>query len=445
MITTRRAIFLLTFCAFRAAATYYPLIEYSGTTFFDGFDFYGAIDNTTWGNVTYVDAADASAESLAYVNGAGNAMIKVDDVSTVLDVGIQYRKSVRLTSQAQFEIGTLFLVDVLHMPYGCSVWPSIWLNGVLAPGQIWPEAGEVDLIEAVNLFDHNQMALHTTAGCMQPANVTQSGAAGILNCNDTSSSGCTVAETKPNSYGPGFNSNNGGVWGLQFDVSGKCARFFFPSIKFWFRTRFLFISHLPLVIFIDIELMTIRRRDIHLVLAAHGIPASVSQATPTTTMNLTDWGMPSAAYPASGCNITEFFPPQQLIIGKHNALWALGRHPGGLLPVMSGDMCKCFLLSIPHLMNLPLQFSNNVAGNGSNYADAYFEIPAIRTYTVNATAASIASASASVLLQTTGAASGSISTSTGPTGTPGGAAVRLRAGGWGVLVLLGIGVLGALL
>ena len=34
--------------ALRAAATYYPLIKYSGTTF-DKWDFYGAIDNTTWG------------------------------------------------------------------------------------------------------------------------------------------------------------------------------------------------------------------------------------------------------------------------------------------------------------------------------------------------------------------------------------------------------------
>jgi hypothetical protein len=117
MIMTRPTL-LLAFCALRAAAAYYPLIEYSGTTFFDGFDFYGAIDNTTWGawlacvfwahltkdwiesglagNVTYVDAADANAESLAYVNGAGNAIIKVDNSSTVLEAGIQYRKSVRL-------------------------------------------------------------------------------------------------------------------------------------------------------------------------------------------------------------------------------------------------------------------------------------------------------------------------------------------------------------
>jgi hypothetical protein len=45
------------------------------------------------------------------------------------------------------------------------------------------------------------------------------------------------------------------------------------------------------------------------------IPASITQATPTGTMDLTDWGMPSAAYPAAGCNITEFFPAQELVVG----------------------------------------------------------------------------------------------------------------------------------
>ncbi|KAJ7302806.1 concanavalin A-like lectin/glucanase domain-containing protein [Mycena albidolilacea] len=346
MIMTRPTL-LLAFCALRAAAAYYPLIEYSGTTFFDGFDFYGAIDNTTWGNVTYVDAADANAESLAYVNGAGNAIIKVDNSSTVLEAGIQYRKSVRLTSKYKFEIGTLFIIDALHMPYGCSVWPSIWLNGVLEPGQVWPAAGEIDLIEAINLFDHNQMALHSYAGCVQPANVTQMGHTLIHDCNDTTASGCTVAETKPNSFGAGFAGNGGGAFGLQFDVAG---------VFMWFWPR-------------------------------PSIPASITQATPTGTMDLTDWGMPSAAYPAAGCNITEFFPAQELVVDiTLCGLWA------GIPDVYAGD-CPgtCF--------------GNNIAGNGSNYANAYFEIPAIRTYTIDAGVA--ASASASAAPQTTGSASGS--------------------------------------
>ncbi|KAJ7190254.1 concanavalin A-like lectin/glucanase domain-containing protein [Mycena pura] len=371
------AAFSIILFALRAAATYYPLIEYSGTTFFDGFDFYGAIDNTTWGNVTYADAADATAESLAYVNPAGNAILRVDNSSTVLATGIQYRKSVRLTSKAQFDIGTLFVIDALHMPYGCSVWPSIWLNGVLEPGQVWPAAGEIDLIEAINLMDHNQMALHSYAGCVQPANVTQLGQSVIHNCNDTTASGCTVEETKNNSFGAGFAQANGGAFGLQFDTAG---------VFMWFWSR-------------------------------PDIPASITQASPTTNMVITDWGVPSAAYPASGCNISQFFPAQELVVDiTLCGLWAG-------IPSVYAQGCPgdCF--------------ASNIAGNGSNYANAYFEIPSIRTYTVDPAVAAAASASSTP--QTTGPASGAPSAQA----TGGGSAAAADTGG---AAACGVGALGVL-
>ncbi|KAJ7639990.1 glycoside hydrolase family 16 protein [Mycena polygramma] len=401
MITTRTPLLLLLGLALRTTATYYPLIEYSGTTFFDGWDFYGAIDNTTWGNVTYVDAADATAESLAYTNGAGNAIIKVDNVSTVLGVGIQYRKSVRLTSKAAFPVGTLFVIDALHMPYGCSVWPSIWLNGVLGPGEVWPAAGEIDLIEAINLMDHNQMALHSYAGCLQPANVTQTGHTLIRNCNDTTASGCTVAETKNGSFGAGFAAQRGGAFGLQFDVAG---------VFMWFWPR-------------------------------PSIPASITQASPSSTMDLTDWGTPSAAYPsvAGGCNVTEFFPEQRVVIDiTLCGLWAG-------LPSVYDATCPgdCF--------------ASNIAGNGSNYANAYFEIPSIRTWSVDSgAAASASSAGVGSGPQTTGVASGSVSASASPTasggtgagavGVPSGARISAKLGlGWwwaaGMVVLALAGTL----
>ncbi|KAJ6627720.1 concanavalin A-like lectin/glucanase domain-containing protein [Mycena sp. CBHHK59/15] len=330
---------------------YFPLVEYSGTTFFSGFDFYGTIDNTTWGNVSYVDQANATNDHLAYVNANGNAIIKVDNTSTVEGTGILYRNSVRLTSKEEFPIGTLFVIDALHMPYGCSVWPSIWLNGVLEPGQEWPAAGEIDLVESINLMDHNQMALHSYAGCVQApvALQAQSGHTIISNCNDTTASGCTVGETKPNSFGSGFAAANGGAFALQFDVSG---------IYMWFWSRL-------------------------------DIPASLAQATATSTMNLSDWGTPSAAYPAAGCNITEFFPAQHLVIDiTLCGLWAG-------IPSIYSSTCpgNCF--------------ASNVLGNGSNYANAYFEIPYIRTWTVNPPGTT--NNTVSTAPQTTGAASGSVS------------------------------------
>jgi hypothetical protein len=82
-------------------ALYYPLREYSGSTFFDKWDYYGFVDNTTWGeshpvfsfrprtyllakgNVTYQDQANATSKGLTFINAAGNAIIKVDNTTTL--------------------------------------------------------------------------------------------------------------------------------------------------------------------------------------------------------------------------------------------------------------------------------------------------------------------------------------------------------------------------
>ncbi len=66
----------------------------------------------------------------------------------------------------------------------------------------------------------NLMALHTRPGCMNvsPASGAQSGQTGGLNC--ALDSGCTVTETKPNSFGQGFAQAGGGVFATYFDVSG---------------------------------------------------------------------------------------------------------------------------------------------------------------------------------------------------------------------------------
>ncbi len=91
------------FAAAPAYAAYNLVKEYSGTNFFDGWEFYGNYDNLTngtcsivcirrtfnlneihaAGDVTYVDQANATASKLAFVNDAGHAIIKVDDTSFV--------------------------------------------------------------------------------------------------------------------------------------------------------------------------------------------------------------------------------------------------------------------------------------------------------------------------------------------------------------------------
>ena len=131
---------------------------------------------------------------------------------------------------------------MVHLPYGCSVglviisscqlqlsypkvWPSFWSLGA---GMQWPNGGEIDIIEGINLMTNNQMALHTVPGCTKAPNNTQTGTTLETDCS--TDQGCLVAETQPNSYGQTFAQAGGGVWALEFDTSGI-------SMWFWSVSR----------------------------------------------------------------------------------------------------------------------------------------------------------------------------------------------------------------
>ena len=138
--------------------------------------------------------------------------------------------------------GPIPALGPLPAPYGrpdfnnqLSVLPGQRLNACVCKGEDHPGpwlelegryrgrgSPEIDILEAVNRATNNQMTLHTSPGCTQPAGVVQSGMTSGSNCSagTNSSDGCTVIEEQPNSYGAGFNDAGGGVWATQFDVSG---------------------------------------------------------------------------------------------------------------------------------------------------------------------------------------------------------------------------------
>ncbi|KJA17743.1 glycoside hydrolase family 16 protein [Hypholoma sublateritium FD-334 SS-4] len=304
----------------RVSAIYNPQREYAGDTFFNQFAYYGNVDNTTWGNVTYLDQADAASKQLTFINGAGNAVVAVDNTTTL--VAGPPGQAVRLTSLDSYGMGSLIIIDAVHIPFGCSVWPAFWTYGI---EEMWPNAGEIDIIEAINNMDNNQIALHSLQGCTkQDAPNEQTGS--TLEADCSVAQGCIVAETKPNSFGPGFAQAGGGVYALQIDVSG---------IFSWFWSR-------------------------------PDVPASIASATSSTPVDTTTWGIPTAAYPSgASCNITAFFPPQTLVLlTTLCGVWAG-------VPSIYQNTC-----------HTPTNdcFADNVLGNGSNYADAYWEIRYIRTY-----------------------------------------------------------------
>jgi hypothetical protein len=102
-----------------------------------------------------------------------NAIVKVDNTSTVSypnkrrSVRIQSQDAVRrlsiftfaipadLTALRQYPIGSLWVFDFLHVPYGCSVWPAAWSQAT-----VWPTGGEIDTFEGVNLMQSNQVRLN---------------------------------------------------------------------------------------------------------------------------------------------------------------------------------------------------------------------------------------------------------------------------------------------
>ncbi|KAG2016072.1 glycosyl hydrolase family 16 [Coprinopsis cinerea AmutBmut pab1-1] len=115
---------LLSLVGLAQAVTYHVTKEYSGSTFFNDWDFYGSHDNLTNGDVEFISASEArTPSSLAYVDPNTNrAIVKVDNTTEV--PYMEKRKAVRITSKDAFPVGSVFITDIHHAPYGCSVWPS---------------------------------------------------------------------------------------------------------------------------------------------------------------------------------------------------------------------------------------------------------------------------------------------------------------------------------
>ncbi|KAJ7599057.1 hypothetical protein C8J56DRAFT_1093266 [Mycena floridula] len=75
-------------------------------------------------------------------------------------------------------MGGLWVADIYHAPYGCSVWPG-WTSTSLN----WPDGGEIDTFGGVNMRDFNAISLHTTEGCTQVNPVQTSSLVNTTDCN----------------------------------------------------------------------------------------------------------------------------------------------------------------------------------------------------------------------------------------------------------------------
>lgn len=300
----------------------YHLVDtYSGTSFFDNFDFFSETDPSN-GFVIYVDQSGAEWLNLTYATSE-SAILKVD-TSTNVDTS-SGRRSVRITSKTQYDSG-LFVFDVAHTPYGCATWPALWLSD---PDN-WPTNGEIDVLEAVNTAtDGNQVALHTTKGCKVDVKRKQTGTSTHTNCyNGTNNNaGCGV-KGSDESFGEDFNDDDGGVYALEYRDSG---------IRVWWWPR----SSIPS----DIE-------------------TSTSNTTNSTTVpDPSGWGKAMADFPNTHCDISKHFKNQSIIANIN----------------LCGDWASDTYYYTT-IADCPGSCENYVQNNGSEFSEAYWEFRSFRVY-----------------------------------------------------------------
>ncbi|KAH8104939.1 concanavalin A-like lectin/glucanase domain-containing protein [Phellopilus nigrolimitatus] len=294
------------------ATAYNFAMEYSGSSFFDGWTFLDHFDNLTNGDAVFVSQSVAQKSNIAFVNDAGNAIMQVDN-STTLSFG-EKRNTLHITSADQFTVGSVWIADFLHVPYGCSTWPSFWS---VAPD--WPTGGEIDTFEGVNDVKNNQMTLHTEPGCVQ-SNATQTST--LVNSTDcdfeaNGNQGCTTTDPNTSSYGEAFAVAGGGIYVTEFAASGISSR--------------------------------------------SSIPSSLSSDN-VTSFDTGSLGIPVVNWPNTGCNIDNFFRPQNLVFD----ITLCGDLAGQTTVFSQTCTGDCYV--------------DWVTGPPSNFDNAYFEVKSVKIF-----------------------------------------------------------------
>ncbi|KAJ4483174.1 concanavalin A-like lectin/glucanase domain-containing protein [Lentinula aciculospora] len=373
------------------ATTYSLSQDLSGSKFFDGFKFNeifwqkmgakdpGSSSGNFLGNVHFLSQSAAQAANLTYVDSNGRVIIKVDNTTNGAGDSTFGRNSVYLESSELMNIGSLMIFDANHIPFGCSVWPSLFTQG-----QVWPQQGEIDLIEQVNLATDNRYSLHVGVdNCNQPTSVasnqtgTISTASGDLsNCTVTPTTGqntvgCVTTETKSNSFGSGFASQGGGVYAMLWDTDG---------IAMWYFAR-------------------------------GSVPSDIGTSN---SPDPTTWGEASAWYPASGCNPSTAFGPQ-IITLYIDLCGAFAGQDSVFAQTCSSVAPNC----------------SSMVTDPSNYANAYWEINYLRVFSNGQSNSSSSSTSASG----TSSSSGSSSTGTSTSGSSNSAFTFAVTGIWEYLLV----------
>ncbi|PPQ63720.1 hypothetical protein CVT24_004300 [Panaeolus cyanescens] len=306
-------------------ASPWKLIDsHEGQNFFDGWDFFTSPD-PTHGIVDYVDEATGRANGILDINSRGNAIMRVETTPNVP----ANRKSIRITTQVTFN-GGLVIMDAVHMPTGCGTWPAFWTNG---PN--WPHGGEIDILEGVHDYTNNQATIHADLGCTLPSTDSRTLAisGNVIGGTDcaaltTGNQGCGIRASTSNSFGAGFNANQGGVYAMKWDSTGV-AVYFFPR---------------------------------------GSIPADITAGAPQPD----SWGAAQARWPAVSCDPFKFFNNHHAIFDTTlcgdwaGAVWNSAGIPGqeqSCAQRTGFSTCEDF-----------------VRNNGAAMANAWWEVVSVKIY-----------------------------------------------------------------
>ncbi|CDZ96788.1 Glycoside hydrolase, family 16 [Phaffia rhodozyma] len=227
----------------------------------------------THGFTDYLSKEQSRKRNLTFVGAWDGVSYIMADREGVVGSGHRGRGSVRLRSRQALEENVVVLIDLDHMPYGCGAWPAFWTTGLTN----WPSLGEIDIIEGVHRQTQNAYTLHTTPGCNMPSRRYQLGSSKTTNCDVNAhgqwpNEGCSVSSSdRYASWGEAFNSQGGGVFGMRWTRT--------EGIAMWMWKR----GNEP-------------RRN-------------------TGKVNVGEWGIPDANFPASPlCPISQHFRSQHLIL-----------------------------------------------------------------------------------------------------------------------------------
>jgi hypothetical protein len=221
----------------------YQLVEcQEGQTFFDYYDFLDGPDSL------------GSAGYNVYVGKKRATQLGILNITSEKDGDYVYmksaptnqgpRESLRLEGKRRFDRG-LFILDLTHMPTGCGVWPAFWLTDE----PVWPNHGEIDVVEGINLQSVAKTALHTSDRCSMYAHVPPYAKSGVWdtatgipntwtgmpdfgtkvdadNCwvsaaHQWANQGCVVMHTENDTLGEPINNAGGAVYVLDWDPENR--------------------------------------------------------------------------------------------------------------------------------------------------------------------------------------------------------------------------------